>query len=402
MKLFENEKKMQEWLECELKNREGLGDLIDGIDTVPKSISSRSSEKINGVYHYCLRALHMLEVIAANENIALGKKDSLKPDILAYAPETQSIVIIELKNISGPTREAGTELSAYCAEINNYLPFISDADIVNIIISNEWPTLLRKHAVQDILWRGRKLLCLRPYRNQSEIRLKAVPPEELGCAEVDLKLNPQHLGGYQLCLYDYGRGSDRLDQNLPQMRTALSAMAAKGNLAGNHGFAFLWKDLWKDSCAPYSITILNVAAFNQLDRFLIDLHEGEELSGMKDRFLRLVADYSPEGHSWSLVELTREAERFLKGFCSPKPEGFTTWPGLFKVMSDRAEHVSFAAWGFWGERHLEMLQKEYNSGQTPFFDSPEFGLRLVSDVIDDSVPYIDLSLYAWDGSEDSI
>lgn len=397
MKLFENEKKMQAWLENEIKKKEGLSRLIDEIENPPNLASSLPETKINGAYRYCIDALHMLEIIATDENIAIGEKEQLKPDILAYAPETESIVIIELKNISGPTRQAGTELSAYCAEINNYLPFISDADIVNVIISNEWPTLLRKHVVQDILWRERKLLCLRPYRNGTEIRLKAVTVQELGCSEFDLKISPQHLGGYQICLYDYGRGSNRLDPYLPQMRTALSAIAVKGNLTGNHGFGFLWKDCWKETCAPYSITILNVAAFNRLDRFILDLPEDEELSDMENRFLRLVGEFSPEGHGSSLAELTREANMFLEGFCSPQPEGFTTWPALFEVMDDRAEYVSFFAWGFFGKRHLELLKNEYRAGRNHVLDSPDLGHKLLAEMIDESVPYLDLGWYGREG-----
>lgn len=406
MKLFENEGKMQVWLEGEITARGSLSELIDEIAIDHGDPTSRASKKIDESYRYCIQSLHILEVIAKDEDIALAKKDRLKPDILAYAPETQSMVLLELKNISRPTRQAGTELSAYCSEINNYLPFISDADIVNVIVSNEWPTLLRRHVVQDILWRGRKLLCLRPYLFGSEIRLQTVSPKELGCAEVDLKLATQHMGGFQLCLHDNdidSRNPDRtrLEQYMPQMRSAMSAMAAKGNLAGNHGFAFLWKDHWELTLAPYSITILNVAAFNRLDRFLIDLPQGENLSDMQERFLRLVTEHSPEGHGQSLNELTDEAERFLKGFCSPRPEGFTTWPALLHIMDARAEYVSFAAWGFFGERHLDLLQEKYKEGKSPIFDAPNLGLELVDRVIDPNVPFVDLVHIDWGDEDDT-
>lgn len=404
MRLFASEEKMQEWLVDEITARESLSDLIDGISATPSYSGSMAIDKIEAAYRYCFESLHILNVIAADEDIALSKKDRLRPDILAYAPETQSIVIFELKNISGPTRQVGTELSAYCAEVNNYLPFISDADIVNIIVSNEWPTLLRRHVVQDILWRRRKLLCLRPYQVGSEIRLQAVCPNDLGCLEVDLRIAAQHVGGYQLCLYDqelYSKNPDRarLDQYLPQMRSAMAAMSAKGNLAGNHGFAFLWKDLWSNSLAPYSMTILNVAAFNRLDRFLIELPDGEALTDMQERFLRLASGYTPEGHGQSLNELAQESERFLEGFCSPRPEGFMTWPALLYSMENRAEYVSFSAWGFFGERHLDLLQEKYKLGKSPIFDSPTIGLELVANVIDPDAPYLDLAHLNW-GDED--
>lgn len=404
MKLFENEKKMQVWLESEIVENLGISHLVDENSTGLDGARSRAGKQIEAAYNYCLESLSDLEIIATDKDIALAKKDRLKPDILAYSPDAQSIVIIELKNISGPTREAGTELSAYCAEVNNYLPFISDADIINVIISNEWPTLLRRHVVQDILWRRRKLLCLRPYQVGSEIRLQQVSPKELGCSETDLKLGTQHVGGFQLCLYDnelYSRKPDRtrLDRCQPQMRSAMAAMAAKGSLAGNHGFAFLWKDKLTGSLAPYSITLMNVAAFNRLDRFLIDLPEDKRLSDIQKRFLQLVAQYSPKGHGPSLFELREDAERFLLGFCSPRAEGLQTWTNSREIMLDRAEFVSFVAWGFFGERHLELLQEKYKEGQNPVFDSPEIGLELVTRVIDSDTPFINLAHVNW-GDED--
>lgn len=405
MKIFDDEKKMQDWLEAELVEREGLSDLIEDFEFNTAQSVSWSFRKLMESFEYCLQSLHILEVISRNENISFSAKEKLRPDILAYAPETQSIVIIELKNISGPTRQAGTELSAYCAEVNNYLPFISDSDIVNVIISVEWPTLLRRHVIQDILWRGRKLICLRPELVGADIRLKVVTPDDLGCTEVDLKLSPHHVGGYQLCLYDdelYSDSADRdrLNAHLPQMKSALSAMAAKGHALGNHGFAFLWRDLWPESLAPYSITMLNVASFNRLDRFLFELPVGEELSEIPRRFLRLVSEFSPEGHGNSLNNITDEGNRFLRAFCKPRTEGFFTWPALRDVMERRANHVAFVAWGIFGERHLDILDQEYKLGSNPDFFSPEIGLKLVNWLVDESVPYIDLAYVDW-GDDDT-
>jgi hypothetical protein len=399
MKLFEDEAAMQKWLEKEIDENEGIAHLVDDFESEVCAAGSPVSKKIFETYKYCLASTCLLEIIARDQNISLTANEKLRPDILAFAPNEQSIVVIELKNIAGPTRQAGTELSAYCAEINNYLPFISDADIVNVIISNEWPTLLRKHVAQDILWRRRKLICLLPYIDGSEIRLKVVTPNALGCSEVDQKLAVHHLGGYQLCLYDHQRcGEDpdrtRLDRYVPQMRSAMAALATKGNLSGNHGFAFLWKDRRKDSLAPYSICISNVAAFNRLDRFLIDLPENEQLTPMQEQFLRLASKFAPGGYGPSLNELTNEAKRFLQGFCSPRMEGFITWPSLLNEMDSRADYIAFVAWGFFGELHLDRLQRDYEATATPDFYSPKLGLALIDDVISNEMPFVDLA--SWD------
>lgn len=405
MAIFENEQKMQDWLERELSDREGLTEIIEDFDFGTAKTASWSFRKVLESYEYCLQSLDLLELISRNEDISISPKEILRPDILAYAPETQSVFIIELKNISGPTRQAGTELSAYCAEVNNYLPFISDSDIINVIISMEWPTLLRRHVVQDILWRGRKLICLRPELIGSDIRLKVVTPDDLGCAEVDLKLSPHHVGGYQLCLYDdelysHSPNRDRMNAHLPQMKSALSAMAAKGHALGSHGFAFLWRDLWAESLAPYNITILNVASFNRLDRFLLELPEGDDLAEISRRLLRMVSEFSPEGHGNSLNDITNEGERFLRAFCTPRTEGFFTWPALRDVMDRRADHVAFTAWGIFGERHLDLLDQEYSAGNNPDFFSPQIGIKLVNWIVDESVPHIDLAYVDW-GDDDT-
>lgn len=69
-------------------------------------------------------------------------------------------------------------------------------------------------------------------------------------------------------------------------------------------------------------------------------------------------------------------------------------------MDGRAEYVSFAAWGFWGERHLDLLQEKYAAGKKPVFDSPELGFELVAKVLDPNVPYIDLAYIDWGDDDD--
>src|SRR5690606_36324255 len=140
-----------------------------------------------------------------------------------------------------------TEVSAYANEIKAYIPFISDGDIVNVVISSVWPTLLRHYVYHEIFWQQRNLLCLEPIKEKGEIKLKIVDVALIAEESVNLKLCNEHLGGYHICLYDYNRYETTKNQNgfdhyVKQMKAALSAMASKGNSQKNHGFAFLWKD----------------------------------------------------------------------------------------------------------------------------------------------------------------
>lgn len=407
--LFKSEDEMQKWLESQLKEIDGLSELFDHDDL---SLNTESRDIIENKYYqsfeYCLRSLHITEAISANENIALEKPAILKPDMMLYAPETQSIVIVELKNDKGATRQAGTELSAYAAEVQNYLPFISDSDIVSVIISTEWPTLLKRHIMQEIFWHQRKLICLEPYKDGDAIRLKIKPYAELSVSTLDLALSGDHVGGYQLCLYDYGlygENPDRscLDQYQKEMKAAMAALAAKGNALGSHGFAFLWKDDWTMSLAPYSMTICNIAPFNRLDRFIFEL-EGtdKKLSDMQERFIRIVTEHDPTGHGEALLETTKEAELFLNHFCTPRLEGFVTWPALKNVMQGRAEYISFVAWGVFGTLFFDKLRMKYQSSEQVDVDSPEVGLELIEEMVRSDIPSIDLSYYFYDPEEDEI
>jgi hypothetical protein len=75
------------------------------------------------------------------------------------------------------------------------------------------------------------------------------------------------------------------------MRAALSVMATEGNRQKGHGFAFLWKDHWELSLAPYSISIFNMAPFQSLERFLHEIEVLEDLSDIQKRFINLMGKF---------------------------------------------------------------------------------------------------------------
>lgn len=270
--MFGNEKSMQVWLSNSLKSVDGIGDLIINNEEFSSFTPNTLAEKkIFKSFSYCCESLYINEVISENINISLKEGDSLKPDFLLYASETESIVIVELKNDVSPTRQAGTELSAYASEIKSYIPFVSEGDIINVIISTKWPTLLKHYVFNEIFWLQKNLICLEPVRFEGEVKLKILDVSHLVEDDVTFKICPQHLGGYQLCLYDNElykpeHDKNRLDSHIEQMKTALEMIAIKGYSHKSHGFAFLWKDHWELSLAPYSITVLNFAPFNSVER----------------------------------------------------------------------------------------------------------------------------------------
>lgn len=403
--LFESESKMQEWLSGEFSKDITLGELIVNIEEfekyIPKSIEAK---KIFNSFSYSLKSLHITEVISEGENISLKSEDSLKPDFLLYALETETVVIVEIKNTKHATREGGTEIGAYASEIKSYVPFISDGDIVSVIISPEWPTLIKHYIFHDIFWLQRNIICLAPILVGSEIKLKIIDVDLIIQAETSFKIGYNHLGGYQLCLYDDNlyyepENKTRLDPHIQQMKTAINAMALKGNSYRGHGFAFLWKDNWEISLAPYSITIINFAPFQSVERLFHD--ESFEPNKMTEKFVDIIRNFDPTGHGESLISITDTGSQFLEDFCKPMMEGFHTWDILKDIMLKRSELISFHAWGVFGELYSEKLLEEYKKGNLELkSDDPILGINLLEELIDPEYDFIYLSSYYQDDDDD--
>ncbi len=389
---------MQMWLSDNLSEIEGLSEIIDEFDETIQGKPSTESRIISSYIH-CLKSLNLNVVISENENISNKEGDRLCPDFLLYAPETESFVILELKNIANPTRQIGTELGAYSSEIRSYVPFISEGDIVHVVISRTWPTLLRHYLFNEIFWMQKNILCLEPYQSANgSIMLRALPPKNLIEDDVSLMICERHLGGYQLCLYDdllYSGGSrDRLDQHIEQFKTAIFAMASKGNAQKNHGFAFLWKDHRSISLAPYSITILNFAPLQSLERFLHGIDDDFYIPEITQRLINIAAEYDPIGHGQSLDQIVDYGERFLKKICSPRAEGFTNWDVLKSIMLEQSTLIEFHPWGIFSELLSDKLASKYEQGNHSIeLTDPILGLELITELIDADYNFIDLAYF---------
>jgi hypothetical protein len=397
MGVFATEAEMQEWLSDALARVEGLCELIDGLAALDTAVGTNLGQvQVLSAFRKCLKSLYITQTIFENENISVSDPDVLKPDFVLYAPETESIVIVELKNLVSPSRQAGTELGAYTAEIRACIPFLSDGEVVHVLISQEWPALLKHYARHEIVWQGRKLLCLRPVRRQNNtLALEILPLSEIGEDLSGFQVGEGHLGSYNICLYDhclYQQGADRerLAVALDVFKVALQAMAVTGNRLNSHGFAFLWKDRWKESLAPYSIVVANFAPFKSLERFVKD----DAVSAVIERFIRVVTDFGPEGHGITLTEVTDTCVEIVRDFCSPTVEGFTTWEVLRDSMASRMDHLAFVGWGFFGEAAVEEVKARHRCGDlTCSLTSPVVGLAVLEKLIDPEYEVLDLSYY---------
>lgn len=400
MSLFESESEMQNWLCNELEKDDcyGLADLIIGDDALDSYKPSKiEEEKVKNSYEECLSALYCNEIISKDENISLKIGETLRPDILLYSPEQEGVVLVELKNIKGPSRQAGTEIGAYSGELRTYMPFLSDGDLYRIIVSPVWPVLLRHYVFHEIFWQNQNILCLEPVETTDGIKLKIVEINAILEADTATKISSKHITGYQLCLYDderYKKDGDRqrLDKYLPQMEAALNAMAIEGEAQNGNGFAFLWKENNDQSLSPYNISVFNLAPFQSIERFLHEVKDLDELSVMQKRFVNLVQSHGILGHGKSLINLTQSGSKFLEKICKPRMEGFVTWQILSEIMLDRGILVAFKGWGTFGKIFNEKLLEEYNDGNYSTSSTcPDIGLKTVLSLINPKYSFIDLS-----------
>jgi hypothetical protein len=402
-RVFSSESEMQAWLSQKIKSSDGLSDLILNGDYLDQFTPCCNEEaRALKSYKECYSALHINEIISEDENISLRKGDLLKPDFLMYASEIDGIVLVELKNLSGPSREAGTELSAYSGELRTYIPFLSEGDLFNVIISPVWPALLRHYVFQEILYQRKNIICLEPVViDIDDFALNIVDISKIMECETATKISSKHITGYVVCMYHYeGYGQlqdvNRLDNFLPQMKSALSVMATEGERLKSSGFAFLWKSYLPHAMSPYFISMANLSPFSSIERFMHEIDDIDELSDMQKKFVDLVAIKGLLGHGSSLNNIYTSGERFLNKICSPRREAFQTWEVLQHYMFEMGDLIAFRGWGIFGDLFNELLIQEYEQGciETDIM-SPTLGLRVLDEVIDPLYEFIEISNYKY-------
>lgn len=361
MSFFTSEQEMQAWLSGQLDDSESLSELIvDQTAIVEYEPKNYAEVRIVGAIKRVLSSLHNVIKISEDENIAYSDGEILRPDFVLYSSETQSLIIVELKNLVSPSRQAGTELAAYSAGIRKFASLLAEGDVCHVLISSVWPTLLRHYSRDQILWQGRNLLCLKPINlADSKIALAIVDPAEIAGNGHEHLLTPRQVGGYQICLYGYQKNSDFAEHE-NQFRAALQQMASDGNRLRSHGFAYLWRDHESFSLAPYSIACMNVAPFV----FAEEVFNQNEVAGLTffNKFHQVIRESSPIGHGETLREISENCRRFLQNVCNPSFEGFLTWDYHRLDMHGRAEKIAFVGWGIFGDLFFSELSKRYQSG----------------------------------------
>ncbi len=378
--MFRDEKEMQEAMGVHLREFSGLGDII-----IPCEYEKDGDARRNRIiesYEYCWKCVRETVLVSEDKNISLFASEIIKPDFLLYDPGMETFVVVELKNSSNPTREAGTELGAYTNAIKAHFPLISNGDVICVIVSSHWPTLLRNYLFSEIFWHKRNILCLQP-KSTSPLQLEHLPPEKLLNASTSLKFNKNTFSGLQNCIYAnniYSGGDiEDLDKYLEQIKSAFERIVRKSNEINSHGFAFLWRDLRAHTVARYSITYLDINPCEKFQRYEVSVP-----NKISESLHDVITEWETSGVTYSTINTISKGDYFLKNIAGPVPEAPSPWRTLRKFMLDHSELISFRAWGVLADLHEEALLEEYKSdGGTTKYDCPAFGLRFISSIVPD-------------------
>ncbi|MCA4002040.1 hypothetical protein JKP10_21320 [Vibrio vulnificus] len=378
--MFKNEAEMQQRIAEYAHRFGGLSELIEEHDY--EAGNSLEEDLIIESYNYCLESLYETELISENENISLFDKQILKPDFLLFDPGYEKFIIVELKNSKGPTREAGTELGAYSNVIKTHFPMIADSDIAFVVISSDWPTLLKNYLFNEIFWHKRKILCLEPVAQEgSSFRLQCLNPKALFEQNVKTTFSNKSFSGMQYCIYGSGIYSgdpiEKLDDNIFQIKASFERIIRKSQQHNSHGFAFLWKDFRKGSLARYNVTLVDINPFEKYQGSIINLE-----NRFTEKLFNCLSEHEVSGMTGTTIDSMRSGGYFLENIASPIPEGFLPWGELKKIMLQNCELISFKSWGVVADLYDEFLCDLYLTSNVDYeYDNPGLGIKFTESII---------------------
>ncbi|GAB7531616.1 hypothetical protein PS3A_40300 [Pseudomonas sp. 3A(2025)] len=212
-----------------------------------------------------LRSIEKLEILTSDNNISTQLNQILRPDLVCINPETQQVIIFEIKKSNQTERQALTELLAYEHEIKNLLPFISSHDLTFVLVSTEWSVLLEHAAGSAVSWANKNLLCLKANINKKNLTFNIhtftswkitgnvfFPPKSASSIAISFEANSS---------IEDSEITYRLD-------LLLNFFAREADKAGLHGFAITTTDLGAKNKRSYQIVFCAISPLAFFDNML--------------------------------------------------------------------------------------------------------------------------------------
>lgn len=331
-----------------------------------------------------LSSLRSLELLTGDKNVSISKGEVLRPDIVCYSQENESLVLFELKKEGQTARQALTELLAYEQEVKNQLPFLGSCDVNYILVSPEWTVLMDHAAASAATWSGKRILCLEAGVEGGQLKLKTrIPPAWKITGSV---IFPRSAAcAVTLSLYDID-DSDVGESVDHRLLTALSVMAREGDRSGSSGFAILWKDHWDGSLARYSITLCGVSPFAFYTACRKSGFVTDSDGALAAELDRIVSKFDPSGHADGLIKVALSANPILEEVSRPTLEGFMTWDQWLDTARSRAEPIRCEFWGILGDHARRMVLSPImrshgrpRSGGMPDWTDPWIAIPMFND-----------------------
>jgi len=398
------EKEIQTWLENDYENILQNINGIEYLDSFNKNIDDNIPEmsldffihqKFINSAKYVKDNLYLLDLITNDDNVSTTKGEILRPDLLLFNNETNTFIVVEIKREHGAERQAVSELLAYEHEIQNLMPFMSKTDIVFIIISADYRTLL-EHSVSSLaIWQNKKILPLKISGIDSSDSSKW----NLSFHKIDswsllshTNILPEQISTAELVLYDKDAYNPQINvkdkkDNIYVINKGLELIIKEAERNNISGFVILIKNTVPTlDLNNYSIVIGVVNHFSFLE------HIEDNSSKIKDYFLNDENFFGFDNHLQDIPFMDNSL-KYLKNFYNPEYEGFDNWSNYREQLEENSTPIKI---DFFGE--IDSLVTQFALNKTVLksyfpelstglidFSYPNIGINILDNLFKDNI-----------------
>lgn len=331
-----------------------------------------------------LSSFYSLQIISEDQNISKTKSEVLRPDILAYNPEDNVLLIFELKKDTQTARQTLTELLAYEQELQNHLPFLSNADIYYVIIASEWSILL-DHAVSSLLlWQNKLILGLELKTNEDSWCL--MPKLDYKWHYTNYNGLPDGFVTMNISLNNKGNEAKKKITQIRQITTGCKIISSNANRLNVHGFLILWENTLEQRVSDFIIT---VCVINPMKYFLADsVYKGGKKNNQLVTYLIDNKDMLEDATLNSLLSISMQAQDFLQRYYDVELEGFMSWNLQKEILIRQSIPYCVNFWGELNEYAIERFIMENNHSVLDLknnainysFEHPYYAIPLILDI----------------------
>lgn len=353
----------------EIKGVEGIELVIDAANQ-PNHLPTFSIDKMSRLASaraakFVLEQLAFLEIVSFDTSISMATGEVLRPDIIAYNPESRVVVVFEVKREKGPERQAVSELAGYEHELQNLFPFLSNMEICFVVVARDWSDLLGHGVASLTTWSGKQVLALSLDYDAD--------PRELRCQIVEawhptgtVDIPDEAMQCYDLVLYEETEEPLVRDGSPPpaKIQTAISMIARDGDRMRSHGFLMLWRDLADFSGAKWVLTIcvLDPAVFHAV----MQNHAKGRISQLA-RYFGVIEGLSSGSMPNAGYRVLDKAKKLLSEDYDVQIENHASWSEKMRQHRHRSEPFLFEFWGAPGDFSREFVTSEtVRSSLLPF------------------------------------